>query len=320
MSTVIAIDHGNSAVKTASHQFVSGLSDHLARPPLADELIEFEGKYWTLSSNRIAYKRDKTKDDRFFILSLFAIAQELKIRGELASLHSIVLAVGLPPEHYGQGREGFADYFKRPGVIKFVYNDTPLSVLVEKVFVYPQAYAAVVPQAERLRGADRLFVIDIGGMTTDVLLLRNGKPDLQICRSLETGIITMQNEIIGKINALYDMTIEDDHIAAVLQGRDTILPEDVKETTRTACRQHAENILDKLRELKVDLRSNPAVFIGGGSVLLKPYIEQSKLVAHAEFIPQVNANAVGYQMLAASQLKRAAPGSPANPQIRGGGF
>jgi plasmid segregation protein ParM len=26
-----------------------------------------------------------------------------------------------------------------------------------------------------------MFVIDIGGYTTDVLLLRNGKPDLQFC-------------------------------------------------------------------------------------------------------------------------------------------
>lgn len=32
---------------------------------------------------------------------------------------------------------------------------------------------------------------DIGGYTTDVLLLKNGKTDLQFCRSLETGIITM---------------------------------------------------------------------------------------------------------------------------------
>jgi plasmid segregation protein ParM len=134
MSIVIAIDHGNSAVKTVSHQFVSGLSEHLVRPPLAEDLIEYEGKYWTLSSNRIAYKRDKTQDERFFILTLFAIAKELNSRGELAPLHSVVLATGLPPEHYGQGRESFAAYFKHPGIIKFVYNDTPLSVMVEKVY------------------------------------------------------------------------------------------------------------------------------------------------------------------------------------------
>jgi plasmid segregation protein ParM len=68
-----------------------------------------------------------------------------------------------------------------------------------------------------------VFVIDIGGYTTDVLLLRNSRPDLQFCRSLEIGVITMNNDIIGKVGALHDMRIEDDHISAVIQNRQTIL-------------------------------------------------------------------------------------------------
>lgn len=73
-----------------------------------------------------------------------------------------------------------------------------------------------------------MFIIDIGGYTTDVLLLRNGKPDMQFCRSLETGIITMNNEIVRKVGALHDMRIEDEHINAVLCEQETILPDDVK--------------------------------------------------------------------------------------------
>lgn len=112
-------------------------------------------------------------------------------------------------------------------------------------------------------------MIDIGGFTTDVLLLRKGKPDLQFCRSLESGVITMNNDIIGKISAQHDMKIEDEHISAVLQGQETILPEDVKRTIQEAAQLHAKDILDKARELQVDLRTNPAIFIGGGSVLFR---------------------------------------------------
>ena len=104
MSNIIAVDHGNYAIKTESHQFVSGLAEHLVRPPLADDLIEFDGKYWTLSSNRIAYKRDKTKDSRFFILTLFAIAKELSQDVDQPMVRDVTLAVGLPPEHYGSGK------------------------------------------------------------------------------------------------------------------------------------------------------------------------------------------------------------------------
>lgn len=41
--------------------------------------------------------------------------------------------------------------------------------------VFPQAYAAVVPQSSMIVNTPRIFIVDIGGYTTDVLLLKNGK-------------------------------------------------------------------------------------------------------------------------------------------------
>ena len=299
---LIAIDHGNYAIKTPHFSFVSGLSEHTVKPPLADEVLEFGGSYWTLSGKRLPYMRDKTKDERFFILSLFAIAREIEMLGTQTAFEQIDLAVGLPPEHYGMLREKFAQYFRRSGAVNFVYKERPLSVVIRHVLVYPQAYAAVIPQSGQLLKTLRVFVIDIGGFTTDVLLLRNGKPDLQFCRSLESGVITMNNDIIRRVGALHDMQIEDEHISAVLRGKETILPADVKDTIRKSAEQHAKDILDQLRELKVDLRSNPAVFIGGGSVLFRDYLERSPLVASASFVENVNANAIGYQAMAEGQL------------------
>lgn len=93
------------------------------------------------------------------------------------------------------------------------------------------------------------------------------------------------------------MRIEDEHISAVLQGRETILPEEVKNTICGATKLHAQDILNQLRELQVDLRSNPVIFIGGGSILLKPFLETSPLVAKADFVESPNANAFGYELL-----------------------
>lgn len=299
---LVAIDHGNYAIKTVHHSFVSGLSEHTVKPPMTDEILEYEGKYWTLSGRRLNYMRDKTQDERYFVLTLFAIAKELEENGGYQPVERIQLAVGLPPEHYGVLKERFARYFKRDNVIRFVYRDRPYSILIDRVMVFPQAYAAVVPQSSQVIHTLRIFVVDIGGYTTDVLLLKNGKPDLQFCRSLETGIITMNNEIIRKVGALHDMRIEDEHISAVLSGKETILPEDVKETIRGATKLHAQDILNQLRELQVDLRSNPAIFIGGGSILLRPYLESSPLVAKASFVESPNANAIGYEMLGKQAL------------------
>ena len=299
---LIAIDHGNHACKSVHFNFVSGLAQHSVRPPMADEVLEYNGEFWTLSGQRLPYRRDKTRDESFFILTLFAIAKELAFAGPQPSAEKIDLAVGLPPEHYGLLKDKFRDYFKRNQSVQFIYNDKPITIMIRDVFVYPQAFAAIAPQKSQLKHHLRLFLVDIGGYTTDVLLLRQGKPDMQFCRSLETGVITMNNDIIRRVGALHDMQIEDEHISAVLAGKETILPEEVKDTIRKSAEQHAINILNQLRELKVDLRSNPAVFIGGGSALFRDYLEKSPLVASATFVESVNANAIGYQAMAEGQL------------------
>ena len=265
-------------------------------------MLQFGGTFWTLSGERIPYMRDKTKDERFFILSLFAIAKELRQREALQPMVEAELAIGLPPEHY-ELRNRFAEYFKR-GTVQFKFNDTPISLMIRQVLVYPQAYAAVVPQAQIIQQNPRTFVVDIGGFTTDVLLLRGVQPDMQFCRSLEMGAIPMANGIIGRVSALHDIKIDDDHIADVIQGRPTILPDDVQETIRATVKSYAAGILDKLRELQVDLRATPAIFTGGGAALFRTFIETSSQVAKAEFVADPKANAVGFGMLATAQLRQ----------------
>ena len=61
---LFSIDHENSAVKTPNFVFTSGLADYPVRPPVETDVLEFGGKFWTLSGQRIAYMRDKTKDKR----------------------------------------------------------------------------------------------------------------------------------------------------------------------------------------------------------------------------------------------------------------
>jgi plasmid segregation protein ParM len=118
---LIAIDHGNYAVKTENDSFIAGLSEYSVRPPLAADVIEMEGRFWTLTGNRIAYMRDKSRDDRYFILTLFAIARELQAQGELPPHADVDIAAGLPPEHYSVLKDRFSKYLRREAV-KFAYN------------------------------------------------------------------------------------------------------------------------------------------------------------------------------------------------------
>ena len=56
-------------------------------------------------------------------------------------------------------------------------------------------------------------------------------------------------------------------------------------------------LFGKLRERMIDLRSGKAVFVGGGSILLKKQIEASGKVSAPIFVDEISANTQGYELL-----------------------
>lgn len=302
---IIGVDNGNANTKTVHTVFTSGITEHDVKPPIGDELIKYNGKYYTLSGDRSPYTRDKTKDKTCFILTLFALSKEIIEEDKYEPVIDLDLGVGLPPEHYGLQKEKFAKYFKSFGeTVEYEYNGKNFILNINSVNVFPQAYAAVAQKASELKTYTRTYIIDIGGYTTDILLLNKGKPDLTCCRSIENGIIKMNNTIKGRINSAYDMQIEEDHIYDVLSGRKTILKEEVKDMIKAEASKHAATILNELRELGIDLRTNPAIFVGGGALLLQEFIEKSDMTVMVEFMPDISANAVGYTILTNGALRK----------------
>ena len=88
---IIGVDHGNAQIKTKNTCFVSGLEEFPTKPPMAADIIQYQGRYWTLVGKRLPVMRDKTKDDRFYLLTLFAIAKELEARRADSSTLSITV-------------------------------------------------------------------------------------------------------------------------------------------------------------------------------------------------------------------------------------
>ena len=126
---LIAVDHGNKQIKTVNcAPFTSGLRESATRP-LGDMVIYYGGKYYSLMDERIPYRRDKTEDERFFILTLFAVARELERSGDYSPdvVLPVQLAVGLPPAHYGAQYERFERYFTGRGAVSFTFNGKPFS-------------------------------------------------------------------------------------------------------------------------------------------------------------------------------------------------
>ncbi len=295
---LIAIDHGNKNMKTAHKVFTSGLTESDTRPPFGDNILEYGGKYYTLSEQRIPYMRDKTADDRFFVLTLFAVAFEVEA-AELYSADDILdiqLAVGLPPLHYGSQYKKFEAYFSKREIVDFTMNDRPYSIFIDKARCYPQAYAAAL-SSRQMREQKKILVVDIGGFTIDYVRIQDGRPDFAVCDSLENGVITLYNDIIRKVNGDLDLLLQESDIDAILRGEDTDYPEQAAQIIHGKAAAFVDDLAGKLRERMIDLRVGRNVFIGGGAVLLRRYIEDSEKIGGAFFITDIAANVRGYALL-----------------------
>ena len=79
MSTIIGIDHGYYAIKTAHCSFPAGLTSYGEHEPYTRQgLLEFGGCFFVCGSGRQPIQRDKTVNDNYYLLTLAAIAKEMR--------------------------------------------------------------------------------------------------------------------------------------------------------------------------------------------------------------------------------------------------
>lgn len=296
---IISVDHGNKQIKTVHKIFPSGLVERSNVSPIGGDTLFYNGKYYAQTEKQIPYMRDKTLDDRFFILSLFAIAYEIEANHVYSAeeIIDVQLLIGLPPAHYAKQRKKFEAYFARDEFIEFRFNDKDYSIYIDQVFVAPQALAAIMPVYNQVKEIPKGVIIGIGGMTADYIMVRKGEADASVCDSLENGVITLYNKIRSTIYADYDMICEESDIDAVLRHEKIVLPADIVTYIQRAAKQFVSELMDQLRERGIDLKSSTAIFAGGGSLLLKEYIQAEERIVSSIIIDSIAANAKGYEIL-----------------------
>lgn len=301
---IIGVDNGNANTKTKNCIFASGIKKYELKPPIATDLIHYDNHYYVLTGDRGTYKQEKTRDETTFVLTLFALAKEILATNQYRIDSDVELVVGLPPGHFSYQKEQFENYFKSKGeFVSFEYSDKTVKNLVfnirfTEVIVLPQAFSAVATRQSKLKDYSRTYLVDIGGYTTDVLLLSNGQPDLEYCHSIDLGIITMSNSITNSVSNQYGIKMSEVHVLDILLKRKHVFQKEIVNHVFEQARNRAQEILFKLREYEIDLRANPVIFMGGGALLLKPYFTSSDQVSAYEFIEDLNANAIGYEEIA----------------------
>ena len=320
---VIGIDHGNGNMKTASCIFPYGFKKQETKPSelFSKDILTYKGEYVSLLPTRFPYELDKTKSEDCLILTLFAIAKEAVQRAAAGKESfdfkrdfsgyvgkDFVLSLGLPPAHYEKQREPFKKYFQDASKhgLEFKYNDKYFHLYVKEIFVFPQDYAAaIIYKQDMIKKYRKIYCIDIGDGTVDLMELDSGVPNKEVMISRELGMSRLREKIIDDIINDYNMTLDGSTIEDVLTpGREVIVPDDIGARIQKEAAQWAGRIVDQLHTKVPDFRFAPTVFCGGGSKLLAPFLEQTGMFGMTEYIDDIHANAIGYEEIAKIYLKQ----------------
>lgn len=296
---VIGIDTGNSCIKTANNVFVSGIVKNKQPFIVQNNTLFYNGYYYQLSDKRLKYMIDKSINDDYFALSLFAIGKEFEARHIPIDqgVIEVKLGIGLPPEHMSRYGHDLKRCFNR-GRVEFTYNNHKICIAIRSVNVFPQGYSAIAPYFETVKKYSESFIIDIGGYTTDVLRLNRGVLQADTILSLDHGTIHLYQDIDKTLfNALGKHIPESIINDVLLYNKQSIAGKtELVDEVHDCVQRFGEKLIAMLVERGIDLSISTGIFAGGGSVMLEPYL---KNLGEHMFIIDVCANAKGYEMMIA---------------------
>ena len=168
---ILGVDAGYGNYKTARCCFPTSVSRSSQPPVFVRDYLEYNGGYYTIGEGHKDFVAEKNRDDDNYILTLAAIAKELKARGLSAA--KIHLAVGLPLKWVQAQRESFREYMMQNRHVDYKYAGKRYEVDIVDCTVMPQCYAAVAENLPDFKGMH--MIADIGNGTMNVMILNNGK-------------------------------------------------------------------------------------------------------------------------------------------------
>ena len=296
---VIGIDHGWSMMKTVTQVFVTGVKEITTTPALFGDVLEYDGKYYKIGTVRQEVKDTKVEDDSFYLLTLAAVAKELKKRGLFDA--RVFLAVGLPLTRFGAERNNFIKYLTKNKRVDFRYENEAYHIEIDDVAVFPQCYAAVVDKIPTM--AKKTLVVDIGSWTIDIMPVINKSPDESKCVTIPKGLITCMRSINEQCVRQLNGEVDESEIQNIMRYGRSDIDDEYFAIIKAEIEDFVDKVYNLIREFGYNLKTIPIVFVGGGAVVMKNFSNHD--AKNISYILDVKANARGYEQLAIMGLKSA---------------
>ena len=216
------------------------------------------------------------------------------------------IVLGLPVDQYKKHKKEYKEFVKSISNKEFTIklkgkDEEHRRIIINNVDIFPEGlgvlYSLSEEQLKELEGYD-ILIMDIGGSTTDWVLLRGSGLNRDIIKhdSIPIGMHHLYNLVRGSIKRETEDRISQETAEEIVEGRqkhnvygketDLKFINDDKVSTLT------EIIGDIKQEIGREFKAAKMVVCGGGA---KHFYDLCKLVQpNAIKVDKINANAIGY--------------------------
>ena len=295
---IVGVDHGYGNMKTAHRVFRTGVECMEEEPIVSKNFVRYKDKFYVIGESHLVYQGNKTDSEDFYILTLAALAEELKFRG----IHeaNVILAVGLPLAWMKSQGADFRHYLMKEQELHFEFRKERYYVHLCGVEIFPQGFAAVV-NLGAMQGMNMLA--DIGNGTMNVMQIVDNKPLEKSLVTEKFGVGICMKEIQKELSKENGEDISEMLIEPLLRnGLQERTDSTAKKVEHIATR-YTENIRRRLVDYGYKEGLVHLYVIGGGGCLIRNYSDLAEKKG-VTFITDICANAKGYATLAEKKLRK----------------
>ena len=295
---VIGIDHGYGNMKTANCCFSTGVMKSDSEPVFASDLLQWDNKYYSIGVGHKEFTADKFNDEDYYVLTLAAIAREL--RRERITKATIFIAAGLPLTWVSEQKAEFKKYLLQHNEVSFTFRNTEYQIKITGVEIYPQGFAAVAERLGDFKGVNMLC--DIGNGTMNLLRIVNKKPDAQRMFTEKYGTHQCALLIREQMMKVHRTNLDDTIINEILKKGTADIDKQYLNTIVNTAKEYTNGIFRRLREHEYDSKLIKLYVVGGGGCLIHNFadFDESRVIINND----ICATAKGYEYMALVTLNR----------------
>lgn len=295
---VIGIDHGYGNMKTANCCFLTGVMKSDTEPTFIGDLLQWNGKYYSIGVGHKEFTADKFNDEDYYVLTLAAIAREL--RRERITEASVFIAAGLPLTWVSEQKAEFKNYLLQNSEVEFTFRNTEYRIKIVGAEIYPQGFAAIVNNLNDFTGVNMLCDIENG--TMNIMFVNDKKPNPANCYTEKFGTHKCMLEVQENLMRVHHTEPPEEMITRVLRFGTADIDDDYLKTIINTARDYVKEIFIRLRKHGYDPKLMKLYVVGGGGCLIRNFADYDK--SRVTINDDICATAKGYERMLEMKLLR----------------